>query len=107
LLATQGTRFTLLRIAPSQWLSLIKFFKLSASARKASQEVHLSFKTTLRACDILSRVLVEERAKTDNILKGERQADEAYFGGKRKKSVGEVLEARPLVIKCGSLVHQY
>jgi len=40
----------------------------------------------LRAYDILWRVLVEELAKTDDVLKGELEADEAYFGGKRKKA---------------------
>jgi len=84
----QGTKFTLLRISPSQWLSLVKLFELSTSARKASQEVHLSYKTTLRAYDILRRVLVEELAKTDDVLKGELEADEAYFGGKRKGKRG-------------------
>jgi len=80
----QGTRFALLRISPSQWLSLLKLFELSTSARKASHEVHLSYKTTLRAYDILRRVLVEELAKTADNLNGELEADEAYFGGKRK-----------------------
>jgi transposase len=93
----QGTRFTLLRISPSQWLSIIKLFELSTSARKASQEVHLSYKTTLRAYDILRRVLVEELAKTDDILKGELEADEAYFGGKRKGKRGRGAGGKTIV----------
>ena len=93
----QGTRFTLLRISPSQWLSLIKLFELSTSARKASQEVHLSYKTTLRAFDILRRVLVEELAKTDDILKGELEADEAYFGGRRKGNRGRGAGGKTIV----------
>lgn len=86
----QGTRFTLLRINPSHWLSLIKLFELSTSAGKASQEVHQSYKTTLRAYDILRRVLVEELSRNDEVLKGELEADEAYFGGKRKAKRGKV-----------------
>jgi len=66
----------------------VKLFELSTSARKPSQEVHLSYKSTLRAYDILRRVLVEELAKTDELLKGELEADEAYFGGKRKGKRG-------------------
>ena len=93
----QGTRFTLLRISPSQWLSLIKLFELSTSARKASQEVHLSYKTTLRAFDILRRVLVGELAKRDDILKGELEADEAYFGGKRKGQRGRGAGGKTIV----------
>ena len=93
----QGTKFILLRISPSQWLSLVKLFELSTSARKASQEVHLSYKTTLRAYDILRRVLVEELAKTDDILKGELEADEAYFGGKRKGKRGRGAGGKTIV----------
>ena len=93
----QGTRFALLRISPSQWLSLVKLFELSTYARKASQEVHLSYKTTLRAYDILRRVLVEELAKTDDLLKGELEADEAYFGGKRKGKRGRGAGGKTIV----------
>jgi len=66
----------------------VKLFELSTSARKASLEVHLSYKTTFRAYGILRKVLVEELAKTDDILKGELEADKAYFGGKRKGKRG-------------------
>jgi len=91
----QGTRFSSLRIAPSQWLSLIKLFDLSVSARKASHDVHLSYKTTLRAYDILRRVLLEDLARTDATLKGELEADEAYFGERGKVREGEEQAVRP------------
>jgi len=84
----KGTRFSPLRISPYQWLSLIKLFELSVSARKAANEVHLSYKTTLRAYDILRRVLVEEIARSDEALKGELETDESYFGGRRKGKRG-------------------
>jgi len=93
----RGTRFSLLRIAPSQWLSLIKLFELSVSARKASQDVHLGYKTTLRAYDILRRVIVEELAKVDDVLKGELEADESYFGGKRKGNRGRGAAGKTIV----------
>ena len=80
----KGTRFTRLRISPSQWLSLIKLFELSVSARKAAKDVALSYKTSLTAYDILRRVLVEELGRTDGLLQGELEADESYFGGRRK-----------------------
>lgn len=59
--------------------------------------MHLSYKTTLRAYDILRRVLVEELAKTDDILKGELEADEAYFGGKRKGKRGRGAGGKTIV----------
>ena len=84
----KGTRFSELRISPSQWLSLIKLFELSVSARKAAKDATLSYKTSLKAYDLLRRVLVEDLARTDNLLKGELEADESYFGGRRKGKRG-------------------
>lgn len=84
----KGTRFTQLRISPSQWLSLIKLFELSVSARKAAKDVALSYKTALTAYEILRRTLVEELARSDELLKGELEADESYFGGRRKGKRG-------------------
>jgi len=59
--------------------------------------VHLSYKTTLRAYDILRRVLVEAPARTDDILKGELEADESYFGGKRKGNRGRGAGGKTIV----------
>ena len=84
----KGTRFSLLRITPSQWLSLIKLFELSLCARKAAKDVDLCYKTTLQSFDILRRVLVEDLARSDALLKGELEADESYFGGRRKGKRG-------------------
>jgi len=84
----KGTRFSRLRITPSQWLSLIKLFELSVSARKSAKDVTLSYKTTLKAFDLLRRVLVEDLARSDALLKGELEADESYFGGRRKGKRG-------------------
>lgn len=82
------TWFAELRISPSQWISLIKLFELSVSARKTSKETGLSYKTTLKAYDLLRRVLVEHLAEQDDFLKGELEADESYFGGNRKGKRG-------------------
>jgi molybdenum-dependent DNA-binding transcriptional regulator ModE len=51
------------------------------SARKAAKDVDLSYKTTLKSFDILRRVLVEDLAWSDALLKGELEANESYFGG--------------------------
>lgn len=84
----KGTRFSELRLSPSQWVSIIKLFELSVSARKTSKETALSYKTTLKAYDLLRRILVENLAEHDDLLKGELEADESYFGGKRKGKRG-------------------
>jgi hypothetical protein len=42
----------------------------------------------LKAYDLLRRVLVENLAEHDDLLKGELEADESYFGGKQKGKRG-------------------
>lgn len=83
-----NTKFSLLRLSCSEWLLMIKLFELGASARKASKEIQSSYKTTLHGFEIIRRSIVEELAKTDMKLKGEIEADESYFGGKRKGKRG-------------------
>ena len=63
---------------------MIKLFELSVSARKASVEMNMSYKTTLKSFDLLRQAIAEELSKSDEILKGEIELDESYFGGKRK-----------------------
>jgi hypothetical protein len=75
----------------------VKLSELSASARKASQEVYTSYRATLRAYDVLRRSLVEEPPKTDDILKGEVEADEAYFDWKRKGKFGRGVGCKTIV----------
>jgi len=48
----------------------------------------LCYKTTLRAYDVIRRTIAEELAVDDEALIGELEADEAYFGGKRKGKRG-------------------
>lgn len=84
----KNTKFSLMNISPSKWLYLIKLFELSISAKTASKELKLSYKTTLKGFNLLRQVIAEELAKYDEILKGEIEADESYFGGKRKGKRG-------------------
>ena len=93
----KGTIFSELRISPSQWLSLIKFFELSISARKAAKDTTINYKTSLKAYDLLRRVLVEDLARSDNLLKGEHEADESYFGGRRKGKRGRGVGHKTIV----------
>jgi transposase len=92
-----GTNFSLLNIPCSTWLILLKLFELSISARKAAMEAGLSYKTTLKGYDIIRRAITEELAKSDDLLKGEVEADEAYFGGKRKGKRGRGARAKTIV----------
>lgn len=87
-LPLKATRFSMINITCHQWLIILKLFDLSISARRAVKEVNVSYKTILKAYDIIRHAIVQELAKDDEILKGEVEADEAYFGGKRKGKRG-------------------
>jgi len=80
----KGTKFSCMRLSCSKWLGLLKLFELSVSARKASGEVGVSYKTALKAFNLIRQSILEELAKEEGGLKGEIELDEAYFGGKRK-----------------------
>lgn len=82
------TRFNQMNLSCSEWLAILKLFELSVSAKKASQELHISYKSALKAYDITRRAIVEDLARDDEILKGEIELDESYFGGRRKGKRG-------------------
>lgn len=86
-----------IKITYSKWLVVIKLFELSVSANEAMYQTGLSYKTILKAYDILRRAIVMELAKTDKVLKGEVEADEAYFGGKRKGKRGRGAKNKVIV----------
>ena len=61
--------------------------------------MQLDYKTTLKAFNTLRFSILEELVKTDRILKGEIEADEAYFGGKRKGNRGRGARTRQLSLE--------
>lgn len=82
-----GTYLGLLRISFRDWLLLIKLFEMEVSARRAAREVGLSYPTVLKGFNII-RGAILARDKDFSLLKGEVEADEAYFGGRRKGKRG-------------------
>jgi len=93
----KSTKFSEIKISASRWLILIKLFELSVSARKASVEMNMSYKTTLKAFDLMRKAIAEELSKCDEILKGEIELDESYFGGKRKGKRGRGAAGKAIV----------
>jgi len=75
-----------LKIDPSQWLWVLKLFELEVSAHRASAQLGLSYPTVLKAYHTLRRAIVAHTAP--RLLQGEVEADEAYFGGRRKGKRG-------------------
>ena len=93
------TSFIGLRISCISWLLLIKLFELEVSARKASVQLGLSYPTTLKGFDILRGVILRELSRSDEILRGEIEADESYFGGNGREKEEEELVARQLYLE--------
>jgi len=73
---------------------LIKLFDLEICARRATVEVDVSYPAALNAFDSVRYSILYNLTKTNNILKGEIEADEAYFGGKRKETMDVVTETK-------------
>ena len=92
-----GTSFSAIKISASKWLSLIKLFELSVSARRASVEAKLSYNTALRAFDIIRLSILHDSIAHGAELKGEIELDESYFGGKRKGNRGRGAAGKTIV----------
>jgi len=93
----KDTKLSLLNLSSSEWLSLLKLFELSISARKASQELHISYKTALKGFEIIRMAITESLSKSDEVLKGEIELDESYFGGRRKGKRGRGAGGKTIV----------
>jgi transposase len=77
-----------LNLSCKNWLWLIKLFELEVSARKASIQMGVSYPTVLRAYTIIRKAITAHSLDGDILLKGEIEADETYFGGRRKGKRG-------------------
>jgi transposase len=93
----ERTWFGGLRIGYGKWMMLIKLFELEVSARKARAQLSLSYPTVHRAFGIMRQAIAHELAKRDRELKGEIEADESYFGGKRKGRRGRGAGGKTIV----------
>jgi transposase len=82
-----GTYLSLLRIEFREWLWLLKLFDLEVSARKAARQLGLSYPTVLKGFQVI-RQAIAAQDRDFPLLKGEVEADEAYFGGRRKGKRG-------------------
>ncbi len=82
-----GRWINLVKISSRQWLWLIKLFELEISARKISHQLGISYPTVLKALTVI-RLAILRNSQPENLLDGEIEIDEAYFGGRRKGKRG-------------------
>ena len=77
-----------LNISAKTWLWILKLFELEVSARKIAQQVGLSYPTALKAVNVIRTSIVANTSEADELLKGEIEMDETYFGGRHKGKRG-------------------
>jgi transposase len=77
-----------LKIPFSKFILAVKLFILEVSAHKAHKELDLAYNTTFKIYTKLRQCIYKFVSKDDQILSGEVEMDESYFGGKRKGGRG-------------------
>jgi len=69
-------------------LNALYYFYLEVSARKCAKELKIGYNAVSRRYKIFRKAIIEYSEQEFKKLHGKLEADEAYFGGKRKGSRG-------------------
>jgi transposase len=83
----KGSILERMKIPFDKFVLALKLFELEIPVLKACKELELSYNTVHRLF-MLIRKKIYRKTSEDNLLKGEVEADESYFGGKRKGKRG-------------------
>jgi len=76
------------RLSCIQWLSIIKLFELELSVRRIAEQMKLSYNTVYRAIETIRYSILAHAEDAPDLLSGEIELDESYFGGRRKGNRG-------------------
>lgn len=77
-----GTWFGQSHLGIENWLWIIKLFELEVTAFQGAIQTGVSYPTVLRAFTTIRRAILAE--EQPELLRQEVEADESYFGGRRK-----------------------
>jgi transposase len=77
-----------LKIPFSKFIIAVKLFILEVPVNRAYKELDLAYNTTHKIYTRLRRCIYKFVSKDDQLLSGEVEMDESYFGGKRKGNTG-------------------
>ena len=83
----KGSILAKTKISLSKFVMAIKLFELEVPVLKASKELGLAYNTVHKLFNLIREEIYKETSK-DDLLSGEIEADESYFGGKRKGKRG-------------------
>ncbi|MGH9772964.1 MAG: IS1595 family transposase [Candidatus Acidiferrales bacterium] len=81
-----GTWLGQSRVSLANWLWLIKLFELEVTAQQAAAQTGVSYPTALRVFTLIRQAIVAQ--EQPQLLRREVEADESYFGGRRKGKRG-------------------
>lgn len=71
-----------------QWLSVLKLFELELSVRRIANQLQLSYNTAYKAVNTIRTAILAHAPDAEQLLDGEIELDESYFGGRRKGKRG-------------------
>ena len=71
-----------------QWLRIMKLFELELSTRKIAKQLRLAYNTAYKAVNTIRASILAHADDADQLLSGEVELDESYFGGRRKGKRG-------------------
>jgi transposase len=71
-----------------QWLGIIKLFELEVSVRKMASQMGLAYNTVYNTVKVVRMAIVSHADDAEELLAGEIELDESYFGGRRKGNRG-------------------
>jgi len=83
----KGSILERMKIPFNKFVLALKLFELEIPVLKACKELELSYNTVHKLFMVI-RVKIYKKSSEDNLLKGEVEADESYFGGKKKGKRG-------------------
>jgi transposase len=76
------------RLTYTTWLSVIKLFELEVSVRKMTEQLNINYKTVYHAVHLIRLAILSHAEDAEDLLSGEIELDESYFGGRRKGKRG-------------------
>ncbi len=77
------------KLPAKDWLWLVKLFELEISARKASQQLGISYPTVLKAFHLIRQSITAHARNGDHFLRGEIEAGQTYFKGQQGTDSGD------------------
>lgn len=77
------------KLQAKDWLRLIKLFELETPARKASQQMGISYPTVLKTFYCIRQSIIAHGGDGDHLLRREIEADEGFFDDQGKRRSGQ------------------